>query len=276
MMADTIKNILVALDFSEPSLNALETAASLAAQWQSELSLLYVDEGLSERPQSTQKRQSMDILNALATDVRIKYAIDPRTSIVEGSAFYCIVRQAISERADLVVMGTYGASGYREGFIGTTAYNTIKLSLSPVLCVPAGRKWIPFKKMLVPVRPRIDAHSQMRMVRHFASAATVTELLSLHPAERYSTNYVSEDTNGLEDFNGKGELVYFNVDGGEGLLPDNVLKHADRSNSDLIVLTPSLDVSTKQFYIGPHTQKILHHARVPILSVNRIDHQSLY
>jgi nucleotide-binding universal stress UspA family protein len=48
-----------------------------------------------------------------------------------------------------------------------------------------------------------------------------------------------------------------------------VLDHADRSNADLIVISPAIDVVNKQFFVGPFSQRIINHAKVPVLHIHK-------
>lgn len=55
----------------------------------------------------------------------------------EGEAIYNIVRLAKKEQADLIVMGTTGASGLKRIFLGSTASEVMERAACPVLAVPA-------------------------------------------------------------------------------------------------------------------------------------------
>ena len=57
-----------------------------------------------------------------------------------------IIKTASDNDVDLIIMGTHGASGVREFFIGSTAQQVIKISSCPVLTVPSNQKVVNFKK----------------------------------------------------------------------------------------------------------------------------------
>jgi nucleotide-binding universal stress UspA family protein len=46
-----------------------------------------------------------------------------------------------------------------------------------------------------------------------------------------------------------------------------VLDIANAVKTDLIVITATLDNSLKDFFLGPYTQDIVNHAKVPVLSI---------
>jgi nucleotide-binding universal stress UspA family protein len=52
---------------------------------------------------------------------------------------------------------------------------------------------------------------------------------------------------------------------------DDVLVAAEQTKADLVVITPLVDVANKHFFVGPNSQRIINHARVPVLSVRRIN-----
>ena len=78
-----INRILVAIDFSEPSFNALETAACIAEKCGATLYLIHVQDnifdfmGVSSLTMNSVANNSSSILTALATDIQRKSGIKP-------------------------------------------------------------------------------------------------------------------------------------------------------------------------------------------------------
>ncbi len=50
-------------------------------------------------------------------------------------------------------------------------------------------------------------------------------------------------------------------------IAEEVLDKADKSTPDLLVVSSTVDVANKQFFIGPFSQRIINHARIPVLCV---------
>ena len=46
-----------------------------------------------------------------------------------------------------------------------------------------------------------------------------------------------------------------------------ILEYADTSNSDLLVINATIDNDWKRFFIGTFVQKIINHAKCPVLSI---------
>lgn len=273
-----IQKILFAIDFSESSFNALDTAVYLAEKCKATLYILHVQDNIfdfirvSALTINSVANNSSDILTALANDIQKKSGVMPEIIEETGYVTEGILKTVIKYRCDLVVMGTYGASGYRNGYIGTTAYSVIKFAPCPVLLIPSSRKWLSFKKPLFPIR------SVMTALRHYD---VVRNLI-----EEYSTLYIlglfaTGEQNGVNDLTElvaemKERLTADNIMAkahsiGGSSISQNVLKQAEKNNADLVIVTPVIDVSTKQFYVGPHAHYIIHNAKVPTLVINRIN-----
>jgi hypothetical protein len=50
---------------------------------------------------------------------------------------------------------------------------------------------------------------------------------------------------------------------------EHILTCADQLGVDLILLTPSIDITFKQYFIGPNAQRIIHQAKVAVLNIKR-------
>ena len=56
--------------------------------------------------------------------------------------------------------------------------------------------------------------------------------------------------------------------------PDIVLKEAKDAGIDLLILTANFENDLKSFFIGPFVQKVIHHSRIPVLSIKPAYKQS--
>jgi nucleotide-binding universal stress UspA family protein len=141
-----INNVLVPVDLSESSLNALDTAVNIAKKHQAGLKILYVEEYSFRTMQDVSSSyfantiNSADIINALVGAIQHRHSIKPVVLQEEGNVSDMIIKTSFLHHTDLIVMGSHGASGYRDGFIGNNTYNVIKYAACPVLSVPHKKK----------------------------------------------------------------------------------------------------------------------------------------
>lgn len=142
-----MKKILVPCDFSKPAVNAFRFALRIAKESKAAVHLLFVTE-LPVMPANilvpvmgfetayvediTGKAEAeFKSLAEKYNDARVKVAF----KIELGSISERILDYIRSEEIDLVVMGSHGASGLKEMFIGSNAEKIVRGSLVPVLVV---------------------------------------------------------------------------------------------------------------------------------------------
>lgn len=145
-----MKRILVAVDFSPASVAAAEQALTLAGAFDAHLLLLHVLHEPADAPgfYSSKKagkkvlRNMEEAAAAMMTEFVDKYMKkwEKREGrIVPGLPAEEIVRVAEAEKADLVVMGTRGASGLKRMMLGSVADRVIRSCTCPVLTVHGSR-----------------------------------------------------------------------------------------------------------------------------------------
>lgn len=134
--------IILSIDFSDNSLNALDFAIVLAGKRDGEIILVHVIESVfdfASQAAVTLENMHRDAETLMQKtlekyqDSKLKFT----TLIKEGTASISVARIAKEMNATLIVMGTQGASGIKIALIGSTTINVIRESSIPVLVVPA-------------------------------------------------------------------------------------------------------------------------------------------
>ncbi len=144
--------IIIPIDFSDNSINALEFAIALAGKKDGEIILVHVIEAVFDfASQASIAMESMhQDANSLMEKTLEKHHnsnLKFNTIIKEGTASISVARLAREMDATLIVMGTQGASGIKLALIGSTTINLIKESSIPVLVVPAESKALDIRKV---------------------------------------------------------------------------------------------------------------------------------
>lgn len=277
-----ISHILIPTDFSPASINAIDTAIALAKRQNAAITLLHVvNEGLLSYghfdtiPITTPVLQTMrddsgDMLDQLVAKFVEQHGIEIKGETVSGLVSSAICKAAEKFGADLIVMGTHGATGFREFFIGTNAYAVVKHAPCPVLTVPPHQQWNVFSKILFPVRNNTNAlgkYSFLRkIIRHNKA---VLHFLGLPDADRPDdSDWLEKNIQPLTR-----ELLEDEVTSVTQILNSSdraaadVLEIADSQDIDLIAITANIDRDIRDFFIGPYSQQIVNHAKVPVLSI---------
>ena len=123
-----LRRILVTTDLSQHSLEAMEYASSFGLLYSSHIFLLHVAEG------GKGKDEGLEVLSGFAAE---HLSPEQRVTLVVrvGSAAEEIVRFALEEAIDLIVMATHGRTGFQHMVLGSVAEKVVRLANSPVLTV---------------------------------------------------------------------------------------------------------------------------------------------
>jgi len=144
----TFKQVLAAVDFSEPSLRAADLAAEMAKRYEASLVLVHC----CEPPMYGYPDMAMggfDMLSVIETEgrqqldaelARVRAAWPRTTAILKtGRAWEQLLSTADAVSADLIVVGTHGRKGVSHLLLGSVAEKVVRGARTPVLTVPAGR-----------------------------------------------------------------------------------------------------------------------------------------
>jgi len=268
MSSYNISRVLVPIDLSEHSLNALYTATDIAAKHGAEIIVLRI---ASKNEENSETENTGNVIAALLGSVQKVSGKKPVLISKKGNVADTIVQVAVEEDVNLIVMGSHGASGAREGFIGTNTYQVIKYSTCPVLTIPLRKKVTGFRRVLFPIRPVTGALLRYNVLCHFLSSSTVIDVVALaHRKVEIDSNILSRIISEISDQLETDKVEAVGSWSNGNTIGDDVLRFAQHNNSDLIVISSMVDATSKANFLGPHTQKIIHCSKIPLLSIKKI------
>jgi nucleotide-binding universal stress UspA family protein len=131
--------ILFCSDFSENSRRALDHATSLAAEYNSELTLLHVLEDSPDeaniQPAIAAAMQQLDKL--IPPEAHNAGKVNARPAVRIGRAYQQIIQLAVEAQTDLVIMTVSGSGALDLAVFGSTTHRVIQFGPCPVLVVHA-------------------------------------------------------------------------------------------------------------------------------------------
>jgi len=141
-----MKKILVPCDFSKPAVNAFKFALRIAKETKATVHLLYVTEfpvmpvsdlsfiGTFETAYIDEIKEKTEKEFGKLND-QYNPGVKTVLKIELGPTSKTIIDYIETEKIDLVIMGSHGASGLKEFFIGSNAEKIVRSSPVPVLVV---------------------------------------------------------------------------------------------------------------------------------------------
>lgn len=288
-MSLQFKRILVPVDFSETGMLAIEHAAFLARLTKSELLLLHVFPlseyhfAVPEPIMMLENRQELEKivnqkLNETAEQVRSNYGILPKTYSTNGTIANEIVSFVNEEKVDLIFMGTHGAKGFEEIFIGSNAYKVVNVAPCPVITVQTHAKNVGFTNIVLPIDRSM--HSREKVEPAIA-------LASLYAAKIHILGLLDQEDMAEENAYDKLQIVLNQVQGAvekAGLtftrhtikgdrLAAEALKYGQTVNADLIIIMTEHESRLTGLFVGALARQIVNHSRIPVMSIKPHYHE---
>lgn len=138
-----LKKILMPLDFSPPSQQALRYGIRLATEFRAELIVIHIIRGIASRfpdapdlpavsPEELQDAEEQ--LSNIVSSATIE-GVNSRYAFRTGLASQQIVEAAKELNVDLIVIATHGYTGWKHFCIGSTAESVVRTAPCPVFVV---------------------------------------------------------------------------------------------------------------------------------------------
>ena len=296
-----ISNILVAIDFSKPALEAIEFALPLLKQFGAELHLVHVFE--SDEPLASTAALPLvvpflrvgDRVRMHLKDVAKKYSVALRPENIHarrGQPFQEICRLARDRQMDLIIISTRGNTGLTHLALGSTAERVVRYSPCPVLVVRNGKSKVRFKKIVVPIDFSTCSMKGLNYAKALARKfdASIVLLHSVHLQYYVSSDeYARYDLPLLMQQEEKvareqmRELVQKTDWAGVKVEPslqighagDQVCARAKEIGADLIITSTHGTTGLKHILVGSTAEYVVRHAPCPVLVVPTRDRSVL-
>ncbi len=286
--------ILFPTDFSDCAMEAQEAAFTLAKLFDAELRVIHViDDTIFKWESQGHFLEQVDVLPLQTQPLRIEQedsvknqflnAIDSivkgaeergikiEAELMFGNPVKVILAEAKKIDADFIVMGTHGASGFKEAFTGSITQGVAKHASCPVLSL---RK-LPYegtfnvKNLVYASNFKVESdNDNLAFVKVFARYfdASITLLFVNTPHYFEETN---ETLNRIEKVAQDHKLDKYSIEiYNHFTVEDGVLTYANNNNVDLIAVSNHHYGLLKSIVEFRTAEVLVNHAKVPVLTLN--------
>jgi len=277
--SDLIKKIVIPYDFSETADLSLEHAVFLAKRLRAEIILLHVVETVSftsaishafggfEKKIETATNEK---LAALAKEIHMSSGVELNVRTEVGRIYRKICQVAKEIDADIIIMGTHGASGYQNFSVGTNTSRVVQESPCPVISVQSHAKNLGFKKVVIPIDESHESRQKVpfavEVARIYGSHVHIVGLINFTGADIIRKFKIKVEQ--VEEYVDQHELNYDTrfMEGSD--LAGMTMKAAEEADADLLVIMTEQEPSITGFLLGTYASKVVNNSKIPVLSVH--------
>lgn len=271
-----MKKILIPTDFSDHAEYALKVAAQIARKNNGEIILLH----MLELP-----HQASDAIGAGSDIPEIMFfknaAIRKLEDLMDEDylegikvsevvqfelAFDGILKISQLNNVDLVVMGSHGASGYKEMFIGSNAEKVVRNSEVPVLIIKKEQENFEVKDFVFASDFSDEIKKPFQNVVEFANKFDSTlHLVMVNTPNNFKSTDVSQAI--LDKFVSGFEIKKIKTHiYNETNVEKGILNFANSINADLIGMSTHGRKGLSHFFNGSISEDLVNHAERPVVT----------
>lgn len=271
-----MKKILVPIDFSKYSIQALKVASQIARKNNFELILLH----LLELP-----HQSVDAFGNFNTIPEVIFfkekAVEKLEKLMnepylEGIETYeCfdfknvdlgIIDASIKNNVDLIVMGSKGTSGFEENFLGSNTEKVVRFSKIPVLIIKNEIKEFKAeslvfasdfsKESLIPFKKVLDFAKLFKSKLSFVTICSPASFKTTTIAEMNFKKFISNFK--LDDYS----FNLYNDD----TVEKGIINFSKKVDGDLIAICTHGRTGISHFFNGSIGEDLANHSILPVMT----------
>lgn len=267
-------NIIVPIDFTDVTEQALEYACVLIKNKYEEINLIHIINDESEENQNIIKQK----LDGLALHYSNKHQLKINPNFRLGNIFTGIAAFCNEKKAEYIVMGTHGVKGLQH-IVGAFAVKVILSSKVPVIITQKNTS-LPKKeaKIVVPINESEELTQMLLKLVDISKSTNSTVVLY----KKHSENELDQDKINLN-------VRFFEKHLAAHLIPFEVMsmaheqkdfhkefiKLAEKISANLIVILTTTEKGIKDLVLGPVEQQIINNpAKVPVMCINTL--QTIY
>ncbi len=275
-----MKTIIVPIDFSNHSEYALKTASYLAKKQNAQILAIhmldiqsdhfnessgYIQEKTAFLLQLAKKRFHAFLKKDYLENIKV-------TPVIKHFKVFSEINDlAREENADLIIMGSHGASGLKELFIGSNTEKVIRFSEVPVMVVKNDLRDFNFENVVYATdfsNESLDAYIRIKSIvegfkgkMHVVYVNTPYEDFKSTPEmESMAADFLNIADGHIENLKNTSFVSDRSVEKG-------ILSFANAVGADLIAMSTHARKGLSHFFKGSLSEDVANHASLPILTV---------
>jgi nucleotide-binding universal stress UspA family protein len=274
-----MKKIIVPIDFSEHSEYALKTAATLAKKHDAEilaLHMLEMSDIMLSASDGIQNQKAVFFLQL--AEKKFKSFLEKDylkgvnvTPVIKHFKVFSEVNDvALKHNADIIIMGSHGASGIQGFFVGSNTERVVRNASVPVLVVKNNLVDVSFDVVVLAcdfmeesIKPYINT------IKMFSNISSRLYLVNVNlpndkfksslEIEKMAVNFFTKADGNLSKMKDVHYVADYTVE-------DGVLTFSNKMGADLIVVPTHGRKGLSRFFMGSVGEDVANRASLPVLT----------
>ncbi len=169
----------------------------------------------------------------------------------------------------MIVMGTHGASGLEEFFVGSTAHKVVNLSPCPVITVREGYKSSVIKSIVLPIDETLHSRQKVSNILPIATKcnAEVHLVGLMNSSDKSDIAKFNIKMSTVEEMIHKAGLKCVRKIVKGTNIAMEAMKYAEEVNADLLSIMTDHESNMTGIFMGAFARQIVNHSKTPVLSI---------
>lgn len=271
-----MKKILVPTDFSKTAENALKVAAQIAKKNEGEIILLHLLEIPNQGGDAINKSHEIPelmlfkklIINKLEDlmDHQCLEGLKVSEVIQFEKTFDGIMNVSKINQVDLIVMGSHGATGLKEIFVGSNAEKVVRNSEIPVLVIKNESEDFEINNLVFASDFTEEVYKSFKNVVTFANNFNAKlNLVTINTPNNFKSTIEINDI--MEKFIAKYELKNYSLNiFNDNNIEEGILNFAKYINAEAIAIGTHGRKGLAHFFNNSISEDLVNHSTLPIIT----------
>lgn len=259
-----MKKLLVPVDFTEASQNAMSHALSLAKVMGASVLALHVVENKDDAQPKHAK------LNEMCAELSQTHGIEVKGIIRVGNIFEDIGDAAAEVDANLIIMGTHGLKGMQY-LMGSNALRVITHGSVPFIVVQKDSGHYEFNEIVLPIDITSETKQKIQFARQMADLfGSGVHIVYQKQTDEFNRAKLAQNLKFTKDYLEEHNIRYDTKECTDGSFASGVISYAEEINADLITIMNLSEDHLVDLFGRSYEQVIItNKPQIPVMVVNR-------
>jgi len=272
-----MKRILVPIDFSSDSINALEHAIVIANKTGAKLRMIHISKGKKQdvplyfKEFSSKEQYSPDkFFKILIDKYKDKIQVSFDYKLREGKVYKEITNQAKYDDTDLIVMGSHGVNGFESFWIGSNAYKVVSNAECNVMTIRNGFLRIGINNIVMPIDISKETRKKLKPTTELAKLCNATiHVVTVRETDKPKIiARLEKYTQQVCEYLDSKAIKYTTKDLSGRNITDITIDYAKEINAELITIMTEQTENTANIWLGKYAQQMVNNSPIPVLCVH--------